>query len=176
IITTNNRLWLSRTLLHLVKKVSFIFGLQNRFCMNYFVDESHCEIEEKNLFTAIELSSLKAVSGKKHYLHLMEENLWRKKFLPNGYRPFFDSEQIDENDSIIKSAIEWLLNPFGSQLNRYLMNFTDRKWRKKWRRKNYPMKDYDLAFKTTLHHSKNHPANYQKRVLSKMEDFKTSKA
>lgn len=177
IVTVNNRLWVCRTLLHIVKKLSFIFGLQNCFCMNYFVDENHCEIEEKNLYTAIELSSLKAVSGSHYYNKLMNENQWIKEFLPNGYQPFFYSDKVHNNNNLfVKKMMEYLLNPLGNQLNLFLMQWTDKKWRKKWKRKKYPMEDYELAFKTTLHHSKNHPANYQKKVLSNMEYLQTSKA
>jgi len=49
------------------------------------------------------------------------------------------------------------------------MKLTDTWWRYKWRKKNYPMQDYDLAMKTRIYVSKNHPANYQKKVLNNVE-------
>src|SRR5476651_1607174 len=48
IITSKNRLWIARTLMHCVKKLSFLFNKQHYFCMNYYVDESQLEIAEKN--------------------------------------------------------------------------------------------------------------------------------
>jgi hypothetical protein len=51
------------------------------------------------------------------------------------------------------------------RMKAFFMRLTDKWWRKKWARKHYPADQYELAFKTTLHHSKNHPANYQKKVL-----------
>jgi hypothetical protein len=58
---------------------------------------------------------------------------------------------------------------FPKQLNLFLMNFTDKLWRLKWERKGYPMKDYDLAMKTRWYVSKNHPHNYQKKVLKELK-------
>src|SRR5688572_16924359 len=39
IITSANRLWIARTLMHLFKKLSYLAGRQHWFCMNYYVDE-----------------------------------------------------------------------------------------------------------------------------------------
>ena len=63
IITSSNRLWIARTLMHLFKKWSFIRGRQHWYCMNYFVDEEALEIEEKNIFTATELITLLPACG-----------------------------------------------------------------------------------------------------------------
>jgi len=46
-----------------------------------------------------------------------------------------------------------------------LFDYTNKSWRKKWTKKGYNMEDYDLAFKTRLNVSKNHPKNHQKLVL-----------
>jgi hypothetical protein len=43
------------------------------------------------------------------------------------------------------------------------MRLTAGKWQKKWAERNYPMSDYKIAFKTTLHMSKNHPANQSEK-------------
>ncbi len=68
--------------------------------------------------------------------------------------------------NVASSGFEWLLNHmFPAKLNENLMKLTDTKWRRKWNVKGYPREDYELAFKTTLHISKNHPANYQKKIL-----------
>lgn len=169
IISSKNRLWICRSILHLFKKLSFLFGLEHKFCMNYFIDESHKEIEEQNYYTSIEISSLNPIAGKEQYDQLLSKNSWRKKFLPNTYQAFFQSDSILNKKYLLKQLIEAMFKPFGEQLNIYLMKLTDRRWRKKWQRKNYPMEEYELAFKTTLHHSKNHPANYQKKLLQSIE-------
>lgn len=168
ILTSKNRLWICRTLLHLFKKFTFLFGQEHKFCMNYFMDIAHAEVEEKNVYTAIELSSLLPVSGSDAYEHLMQQNRWIKSFLPNNYKAFYST-------NISNKKYPWMrfweipLSLFGNFLNRFLMKLTDEKWKKKWTKKNYPIEDYKLAFKTTLYHSKNHPANHQKKILESLK-------
>lgn len=169
IVTSEDRLWICRTILHLFKKMTFIFGQEHKFCMNYFIDESYLLLEEQNLYTAIELASLIPVAGKDIYKDIIRKNkIWTKQYLPNKYVGFYKTEEIRGTANMPKSVIEAVINPIGKSLNAHLMNVTDRKWRKKWKRKNYPDHEYNLAFKTTLHHSKNHPANNQRKVLTSL--------
>ena len=153
ILTSGNRLWICRTILHVFKKITFLFGMEHKFCMNYFIDVAHLQLEEKNIFTAIELSSLLPVSGSAAYEHLMMQNDWVKDFLPNDYVPFHTVKMSDK-----RSLPLWLLEVIffikASSFNKWLMKMTDKKWKQKWKRKNYPAEDYPLAFKTTLYHSK----------------------
>jgi hypothetical protein len=168
ILTSENRLWICRTILHLFKKMTFLFGQQHRFCMNYFVDVSRPELEEKNIYTAIELSSLIPVAGSDIYKILMQRNSWVKKFLPNRYQPFYKSTITDRN-FLGKGLLELLFSLGGNVMNTRLMHFTDKRWRKKWTKKHFVKEDYELAFKTTLYHSKNHPGNHQKKMLEQLK-------
>ena len=173
IVTAQNRLWICRTFLHLFKKMTFLLGQQNKFCMNYFIDTNNLEIEEKNQYTAIELSSLIPVSGYDIFKKIENVNKWTYDYLPNGYIGFSsDVSSIYDDKIFFKKIIEFFCdNFFSEKINKTLMVLTDKKWRKKWGKKNYPMEEYDIAFKTTLHISKNHPANYQKRVLDVISKF-----
>src|SRR5687768_7852879 len=54
ILTDPGRLWISRTLLVLFKKL-FLFNSRKYFCVNYFIDTDHLEIPDKNIFTATEI-------------------------------------------------------------------------------------------------------------------------
>lgn len=164
IITTSNRLWISRTLLHLFKKLTFLFGQQHKFCMNYFMDAQVLRLEERNVYTATELSTLIPVCGSELYQYLMRENCWLKQHFPNQILD--KTKQISDHRSRLTNGLNWTLNHLFPQfLNRSLMRLTDIKWRRKWAAKGYPQEDYNLAFKTSLHVSKNHPANYQKKIL-----------
>lgn len=161
IVTQSNNLWTCRTLLHLLKKLTFLVNLQHSFCMNYFIADEHLEIEEKNYFTAIELSTLIPVKGHAYYNKLLEKNNWINRFLPNYQIQKVDKEK--KNPGGIKWLIETLLR--SPKLNAFFMRLTDTKWRKKWKNKGYNPEDYDLAFKTSLYVSKNHPTNNQKVIL-----------
>ncbi len=174
VITAKNRLWICRTILHLFKKLTFITGDQYKFCMNYFVDSTHAEIEEKNIFTAVELITLYPVAGDQAFEDLKKLNSWVFDFLPNiDFRSF--GANLKEKRPGFKKMLEFASDFLAADgLNHKLMFFTDKRWRKKWFKKGYPTEDYDLAFKTNLHVSKNHPANYQKKILKYLADFKES--
>jgi predicted nucleotidyltransferase len=175
IITQKNRLWICRSLLHLYKKLTFITGKQHSFCMNYFLDESHQELEEKNIFTATEMATLYPVYGYECYANFIKTNeLWLSSQFPNRISFLKPGNIVEEQLSLFKKSIGLLLNMlFPAQVNKFLMALTDRWWRYKWTKKNYPMHDYDLAMKTRIYVSKNHPANYQKKVLNNVTVPKT---
>jgi hypothetical protein len=159
IITASNTLWICRTILHLFKKTTFLFRKQHWFCMNYFIDENHLTLEEKNMFTQVELSTLIPLNNYSLYTYLLLKN-----DLPNiskieskiSKEPF-----IKAYEKVNTSYLSKIWTP----LNLLLMKLTDTKWRRKWRKRNFPENEYELCFKTTPYVSKNHPKNYQKRVL-----------
>jgi len=170
IITAANRLWICRTLLHFFKKITFLTGHQHRYCMNYFIDEQATNLTDNNRYTATELLSMIPVCGHEMHLKLMNDNPWATVMFPNGYVSAFKQQPvINDAHSLLKSMGEMTLNVLRPQkMNNWLMALTDKKWRRKWSVKNYPMDDYDIAFKTTPTISKNHPANYQKKVLERL--------
>lgn len=173
IVTVKNRLWICRTLLHLMKKMSFLKGSQHWYCMNYFIDVTALRIEEQNYFTAIELSSLKPLvdAGGWHEQLLAANHDWIMRFLPN-LRAAAPATVL----AVKPAWWAWLCTVSGSdRLNERLMRWTDAKWRAKWRRRHYPEQDYPLAFKTRINISKNHLHNYQKKLLAYMKDLSRRK-
>lgn len=168
IITKANRLWIARTLLHLFKKLTFITHHQHYFCMNYFIDEEALAIKDNNIYSAIEIATLLPVYNETLIQEFKNANLWAKKFLPN--EDFQNNNDFNiklPKKIIIKNIFEFIFNVFApDKFNRWLMNLTDTKWRKKWSNHGYSAEDYNQAFYTSLHASKNHPENYQKKVLS----------
>lgn len=61
IITSEQRLWISRTFLTAFKKF-FLLNSKKFFCLNYFITEEHLEIPEKNIYSATELLTLRPPS------------------------------------------------------------------------------------------------------------------
>ncbi len=157
IITSNNTLWICRTILHLFKKLTFLAGRQHHYCMNYFIDEHHLSLEEQNIFTRIELSTL---------IPVYNGGMYRKLLLQNRGNLLNIERLIDRPDCQAKE--ETPKNIWLKGLNLFLMRMTDAKWKKKWQKQNYPMEDYPLAFKTTPYISKNHRRNIQKLVLNQL--------
>ncbi|MEO8173399.1 MAG: nucleotidyltransferase domain-containing protein, partial [Sediminibacterium sp.] len=83
IITESNRLWIARSLLHALKKLSFLFGKQHWLCMNYFIDEDALELAEKNIFIATEVVTLKPVIGNAVIRNFFRVNNWTHAHFPN---------------------------------------------------------------------------------------------
>jgi len=163
IITQPRKLWIARTLLVLYKRI-FLANSHKHFCVNYFIDEDSLEIEEKNLYTAIELTTLIPLTGLDCHEKLMNANQWVTHFLPNANH----ADGIKDKNSILspgKKMLERIINIFFPQaVNTFLMKLTLMRWRKLYAEK-YESDDFQIAFKTKPNVSKNHPNYYQKKVL-----------
>jgi hypothetical protein len=173
IITTTNRLWIARTLLHLYKKLTFLRGHQHYYCMNYFIDQSALEIGDKNIYTAIELVTLLPVYNQEAILKLKHLNGWFAEFLPNENLNQDERFLLPMNNGFFKSFLESFINVlWAKRLNQFFMRLTDRKWRAKWKKKSFPMDTYNQALHTSLHVSKNHPDDFQFQVLNALKNNK----
>lgn len=162
IITKPGRLWIARTLLVMYKRI-FLFNSHKFFCVNYFVDTDHLEIEEKNLFTATELATLIPLSGIDHYKNLVGSNGWLKEFFPNFQPKAMDTIRSSRN--AFKNTVESFFDLFGGRyLENFFMNLTLKRWKKLYDQK-YSGADFEVAFKTRKYVSKNHPNHYQRRVI-----------
>jgi hypothetical protein len=169
VLTDPDRLWIARSLLHLFKKFTFLTGHQHFFCMNYFVDAKALKITHPNLYTAIEVATLLPVYNAEILKVFSNENSWIREYLPNHPGMINQDYMLKPGKRPFKTLFERLLNLMAPQtMNRALMNLTDRKWRRKWKRKGYPEAEYEQAFLTSLHISKNHPVDYEKKVLSSL--------
>jgi hypothetical protein len=168
IITEPGRLWIARTLLVLYKRV-FLFNSRKYFCVNYFVDEEHLEIEEKNLFTATELATVLPLSGARHYEDLLLSNPWLRDFYPN-FAPRSVANVPSGSASLLKNFMEKFLNIFFSKaLERFFHKMTLARWKKLYE-KDYSATDFKVAFKSKPYASKVHPSNFQRTVIEVYEE------
>lgn len=172
IITEPGRLWLTRGLLALFKRF-FLLNSHKFFCTNYLIDSESLEIEEKNIYTAMETATLIPVYGKALYEKFANKNQWTKNHLPNmqGDRKAF----IRENISLIKNIVEKMLSgSVGEKFDLYFMNLAIQRWKKQFGN-SFCTKDFELAFKSKRNVSKNHPRFFQKQILNhyqeKIEQF-----
>ncbi|MFZ6013780.1 MAG: nucleotidyltransferase domain-containing protein [Bacteroidota bacterium] len=173
IVTETGRLWVTRMLLVLYKRI-FLFNSHKHFCVNYFVDTHHLEIEEKNLFTATELATVLPLQGVKFYHELHAANPWVTQFFPNLTPRSTDAvEEITLGG--LKKVLENIMNfCFGDRFENFFMNLTLNRWKRKYQR-DYPNTEFQIAFKTKKYTSKSHPRNFQRRVMDtykqKLEQF-----
>lgn len=168
IITAPKRLWIARTLLVMYKRI-LLFNSHKHFCVNYFVDEDHLQIEEKNLFTATELATVIPLYGCQQYEDLHRANVWLKNFFPN-YRRLDASQVPASKSSFGKRVMEKFLNVFfADYLERYFLRKTLDRWKKLYQ-KDYSAADFKIAFKSKSYAAKNHDKNFQRKIMDLYEE------
>lgn len=163
LITEPGRLWLARTLLVIFKKL-FLFNSHKYFCVNYFIDTEHLEIEDKNLFTATETLTLFPLYGRDWSERFAAANGWVKHYLPNlSWRT---AGTIPAHQSgVFKKMAEWALNGcLGAWLDTQAMRLTVAYWRRKFR--HFDEKTFDGALRSRRYVSKHHPLYFQQRVMN----------
>ncbi len=165
IITEPERLWIARTLLILYKKI-FLLNSRKYFCVNYFIDTNHLEIQDKNIFTATEILTLIPAYNHNVFKCFIEKNSWAQKHLPNKLPVITNIENASNH--FIKSKVEQLLNNKpGSYIDSLFMKLTLKKWKRKF--KHIEETDFELAMRTRKYVSKHHPQGFQQKVLLAIE-------
>lgn len=90
IVTSKNRLWLTRGLVVTFLCLTGLYRrpgkIKDKICPNMFLDEKHLEVpkKEQDLFSAHEVCQLKPIWDKDNcYQKFLKANLWSKKYLAN---------------------------------------------------------------------------------------------
>ncbi|RZJ31441.1 MAG: nucleotidyltransferase domain-containing protein [Flavobacterium sp.] len=166
VITKPGKVWISRTLLMLYKKI-FLLNSRRYFCINYFMSSANLELEEKNRFTATEIKTLIPFQGKDTLEAFYRHNEW----ISNIFGPFSpDLESVPNiKKPIFSKALEATFdNRLGNMLDDGFKKFTLGFWRLKFRKMDNA--DFSVALKSTKNVSKHHPANFQKRVILSLNE------
>ncbi|MDB5221370.1 MAG: hypothetical protein JWN83_37 [Chitinophagaceae bacterium] len=168
IITAKNRLWLARTFMHCFKKLTFLVNKQHFYCMNYFIEEDHVEIAEKNIYTATEIATLLPLQGSASFEKFYSDNAWIKTFLPNKYMRISSAKKI--NNPAIKWLVEKMLsNPIGNMLDNILMNITSKRWLKKTQERKLNSRGLIMGMCATKFCAKPDPKNFQNKFIDQYE-------
>ena len=166
VITAPGRLWVARTLLIAYKKL-FLLNSRRDFCVNYFVDTQHLVIEDRNLFTATEVVTLKPTFGKATCEAFFEANGWAFEQFPNMRQGAIRTG--DPGPRRRKSLGERLLNSrLGEHIDDLCMRLTFLRWKRKFG--HLDAKTFELALRTRKYVSKHHPQSFQQRVLGALEE------
>ena len=167
IITEADRLWIARSFMHLFKKLSYLAGKQHWFCMNYYVDEKGMEIIEKNIFTAMEIVTLKPMQGKEYFKRFIGANSWTKNYFPEQKISVVDDriEKIKLQRFIEKT----FHSKFGDVIEKWLMNLTDKRWKKKTQRNKLNNHGERISMIVSPHFSKPNPDIFQLKIINEYE-------
>lgn len=169
IITTANRLWIARTCMHLYKKLTFLWGRQNWFCMNYYVDEAAMEIPEKNIFTAVEIVTLLPMHGKDCLHEFMQSNRWTASYFP--LKSFCDTVCADRPKGLFSRLVEKIFSGrLGDMADTKLMQVTARRWQRKVKRQELNSRGDLLGMSIDRHFSKPDPKNFQDKTVKMYQE------
>lgn len=177
LVTKKNRLWISRTLLMLFKKIFFLNSYKF-FCINYYVTEDNLVISERNIFTATEIATIKATFNTELLNEFIRQNEWVKEYFPNYVLcdPMLHSSgcKVNNRRSKLQRLIEFFIpGKLASAIDKKLMCMTRKHWKKKYPQ--LPDNERNHMFKSTENVSKTHPGNMQKKILGmysqKLQEF-----
>lgn len=162
IVTEPDRLWISRSLLILFKKV-FLFNSYRNFCINYFVDTQHLRINEQNQFVATEIATTIPTYNLALHREFLDANAWTSDYYPAFRR---NGDQIVAKPPFVKRGLEWLfrLMPVG-KLDDYLLRRSHSFIRKKFR--HLDNEAFGQAFSILKHELRFLPERQQSRILTR---------
>jgi predicted nucleotidyltransferase len=168
IITSRNRLWIARTIMHCFKKLTFLVKRQHDYCMNYYVDEAQLEIVEKNIYTAIEVATMIPLQGSAAFSDFYAANAWIKRYLPNQFMRTLSARTLQKHSS--KNMVEGLLNnALGNWLEGVLMKITAGRWNKKTLEKRLNLRGTVMSMAASEHFAKPDPRSFQLKLMERYE-------
>ncbi len=166
IITKPDRLWLSRTLLILFKKI-FLFNSKKYFCVNYFIDTNTLVTPDKNIYTATEVSTLIPVNNIKLFTDFVNANKWVYDQFPN-LKEVRKSAYFDNKKRVFTQIFEKILSgKIGTKLDNYFFKITVKTWQKRF--PDFNTIDFELNMRSKKSVSKHHPQGFQAKVLNEVE-------
>ncbi len=166
IITSPKRLWIARTFLILYKKI-FLLNSRKYFCVNYFISSNALEIEEKNIFTATELTTLLPMFGNGSFHKFYDENKWVENYLPNKtVTDGLSKLHVVKKPTTTKITEYFLDSKIGDWLDAAFLRITYKKWKIKFN--HLEERQFNVAMKSTKNISKHHPLNFQHKVIDRL--------
>lgn len=164
IITEPGKLWLTRSLLILFKKI-FLFNSYKFFCLNYFVDSNNMVITDRNIYVAHEITTLIPTYGKSTCEEFFKANAWVKEFLPNSTDVVCDRAHEGKIRWFKYLAEKVLDNGFGGYLEKKFQRITKDFWHKKFKNKHELDMTEIALFEDHL--STHHPNNFKHVILNR---------
>jgi hypothetical protein len=164
IIAASNRLWIARTLLVLFKKV-FLLNSKKFFCLNSFVAEDHLCLDDRNIYQATEVATLKPLYRAALHRAYLDANRWIYDFFPNFNPAFPPAVACDERRSLLQVILESLIDVLpADRIDRYLQVRMELVWARR-----YPEFDTETRmkiFRTTRSESRAYGGNFEQKILS----------
>lgn len=133
VVTAPNRIWITRTFFTLFKKV-FLLNRKTLFCYNHITSDRNLAVAERNIYTAIEVATLRPTYNPALLRNIMIANDWIKAYLPNSYSVPPESKGIKSKIPLTERMLERVFSAeFLDVIDQWLLD----QWRKIWHRRYY---------------------------------------
>jgi hypothetical protein len=129
IVTTENRVWICRSLLALFKKV-FLFNRKTFLCYNLITSEHNLRIDDRNMYTAVEVVTVKPLFNETLFRDFLHANSWASRYLPNAFDAVPDAERLSHRPFVAERVLTTVVSAkklYG--IDQWLF----RKWQNVWR-------------------------------------------
>lgn len=122
IVTEPGRLWVAHLFCTAFKKI-FLFNSSKLFCYNFFIDSEHLLINDKSIYTAIEICTLVPLYGYEYYVKIIKMNAWVKEYYPN--LPLYQNNDVIKKQTCVQNKLEVIFkNSFGEWLDKKFLAFS----------------------------------------------------
>ncbi|QMW06571.1 nucleotidyltransferase domain-containing protein [Spirosoma foliorum] len=130
IITEPKRLWIVNFFCSCFRRF-FLLNQSKFFCYNYLIDSKHLSIDERSLYTAIELKTLVPLFGYKYYKEMALENSWAADFFPRF--SLLPDKDVTKKQSFIQKVLEKCFNnDLGEKMDKWLLDYSIKKRKRKF--------------------------------------------
>lgn len=167
ILTAPGRLWITRALLILFKKI-FLLNRKKFFCLNFFVTTDHLLLSERNVYLATEVAHLKPLFGSALFGDYLAANGWVSEYFPNFGPELLLKVRANDRRSVVQRVLE---TPFAllpaNALDKFLLQAMKRVWRRR-----YPALDEETRermFRSTRDESRAYGGDFQDKILTMYE-------
>ena len=166
IITAPNRLWLVRATLALIRRL-LMFNSHRYLCSNYFIDDQHLEITEKNIFTAVETRTLIPMFGADVVSRFRHANQWITHYLPQSrFEPVTTAPPV----FLFKKILEHTLpDAWFTRMDRWVLAKSKQYWKQRYAA-GMSAQEFSIAFESTTYVSRSHPEFYQKKIIRQYQN------
>jgi hypothetical protein len=127
------RVWSLKTITHVARK-AMPESLRELFCTNYLLDVDHLSLDQRNLFTAVELCTAVPMFGPEACAGFLAANRWAEHFVPGMSWSLARADNARRQPRLRPvSAVEAVWRgPLADQAERRALRLWDRYWRRKY--------------------------------------------
>jgi hypothetical protein len=164
VVTREHRLWICRTLLILFKK-TLLLNSKKYFCVNHFVAERHLGVASRNLYSATEVATLKALGNSDSFHKYTEANAWVAGYFPNLRWGADTTPTPGARASVLQKLIELAIpDKIGDRLDAWLMSRWMKLWN--WRYAHLDKEKRSRLFRCSRFLSTAYGEDFQSKILS----------